>query len=209
MRSNLFIIAKSGWGFVATSLALSAIFTLIDFEILAFVAFLASLFFLMVYRNPERELQNFEKDAIVSPVDGVVTAIEELDNSEYAYRVEIASGYGDVSLLRCPIEATLSELSLKRGARLSSKSALLALNESAMLVFTNSNNISVKIAHTLTQSFAPLDMSVSKGQRVLKGSRYGLMPCGISSIYLPKNVRVSIKPSMDVKASETLIGFFS
>lgn len=209
MRSNLFIIAKSGWIYLSLSLSLMVLFVIIDFDILAFIAFLASLLFVIVFRNPERELLSFEEEAIVSPVDGIVRAIEELNDSEYGYRVEIASSYSDVSLLRSPIRATLELLSLHKGTRLSSRSPLFFLNENATLLFVHSSGNTIKIEHRVTQSFAGLDINLAQGATLLKGSRYGLMPCGVSSIYLPKKTRVNVSISTQVKASETLIGFFS
>jgi len=207
--SNLFIIAKSGWSYVIAAFLFWLFFVSIDFNILAFIAFVALLFFVYVFRNPERELKNFEDSSILSPVDGVVSAIEELEDSEYAYRVDIVSAYFDVSLLRSPINATIKELSIQKGARVSNMSALSKINENVTLLLCDSNNNQIKITHTLAQSFAGLDIDVVAEQKLLKSSRYGLMLCGVSSIYLPKNVRLDLHLSAKLKASETLIGFFS
>lgn len=206
---NLFIVAKSGWSYLLVTFVLGLFFIAIDFNVLAFVAFALLLFFLYVFRNPERELSSFEDTSIVSPVDGVVTAIEELEDSEYAYRIDVVSSYFDVSLLRSPISATLKELSIQKGARVSNTSALKKINENVSIVFGDSKSNNIKITHTLGQSFAGIDIDTTAEQKLLKGSRYGLMLCGVSSIYLPKNVRLNLHVSTRLRASETLIGFFS
>lgn len=210
MRSNLFIIAYSGWRYVVTAFVLFLFFKIIDLDIFAAIAFISTLFFLFVFRNPERELFSFEEESILSPVDGVVSGITELDDSEYGYRVDIESGYLDVSLLRSPINATIESLQLYNGTRVSKTSKHLeTLNENVEITFVDKKNHKIKVKHTLTQSFAPLTLDVMESQRLLKSSRYGVMVCGVTSIYLPSNVRVNVNLASEVKASQTLIGFLS
>lgn len=210
MRSNLFIIAQSGFKYVIGAALLCLFFVVIDFDFLALLAFVALLIILFVFRNPERELVSFEDEAILSPVDGTIRAIEELDDEEYGYRVEIVSSYTDVSLLRAPINASVADARYEKGARLSKNSQISSnLNENLTVVFLDNSENKIKITHTLTQSFAPLFVDIHESQRVLKSSRYGVMLCGVSSVYLPKNVRINVNISNEVKASETLLGFFS
>lgn len=210
MKNNLFIIAKSGWNYVVTAFSLFILFMILDCDLLAFVALLLTAAFIYAFRNPERELLSFEDESILSPVDGVVTAITELEDSEYAYRVDIESGYLDVSLLRVPIQATVEVIEYRRGSRLSKKSNLAEkLNENVEIIFMNKKGSKVKVKHTLTQSFAPLAIDISESQTVLKSARYGVMLSGITSIYLPADVRLNINIANELKASETLVGFFS
>ena len=210
MKNNLFIIAQSGWSYILTSFALFVFFTILDFDFFGFVAFFTTLFLLVIFRNPERELVSFEEDSILSPVDGVVSAITELDDSEYAYRVDIQSGYLDVSLLRTPIYSHVQSINLSNGSRLSKASKHLeTLNENVEIIFEDKKNNKIKVKHTLTQSFAPLMIDIIKSQTLLKSSRYGVMLSGVTSIYLPSNVRVNVNLANEVKASQTLIGFFS
>lgn len=210
MRSNLFIIAQSGWNYVIGSLSLFILFMLFDFDLLAFLAFLSTVVFLYVFRNPERELLSFEEESILSPVDGVVSAITELENSEYVYRIDIQSSYLDVSLLRSPLNAHVDSLEHYKGTRVSKESHLSEnLNENVEIVFSDKKSNKIKVKHTLTQSFAPLQIDILDSQTLLKSSRYGLMLCGVTSIYLPANVRVNVNLANEVKASQTLIAFLS
>ncbi len=210
MRNNLFIIAQSGWSYVLTSFVLFVLFVIVDCEFFAFLAFVSVLVSLFVFRNPERELLNFEEEAILSPVDGVVTAIKELDGSEYAYRVDVKSSYRDVSLLRVPMNSTVENITLEKGTRLSYRSGHAeTLNENVEIIFVDKKYNKIKVKHTLTRSFAPLSIDIIKSQTLLKSSRYGVMLCGITSIYLPANVRVNINIQNELKASQTLIGFLS
>ena len=116
----------------------------------------------------------------------------------------------DVSLLRSPINATIESLQLYNGTRVSKTSKHLeTLNENVEITFVDKKNHKIKVKHTLTQSFAPLMLDVMESQRLLKSSRYGVMVCGVTSIYLPSNVRVNVNLASEVKASQTLIGFLS
>ena len=206
MRSNLFIIAQNGWNYVISSAVLFLLFLLFDFDFLAFLTFATMLFFLFAFRNPERELLSFEEDSVLSPVDGVVSAITELDDSEYAYKIDVKSTYLDVSLLRAPINANLQSVKFQNGTRVSSESPLFEdTNENVEIVFLSKNGNKIKVTHRLTQSFAPLSIDVIKSQTLMKSSRYGVMLCGITSIYLPRNVRLNINLANEVKASETLL----
>ncbi|MBN2815859.1 MAG: phosphatidylserine decarboxylase [Campylobacterales bacterium] len=210
MKSNLFIIAKSGLPYLVGSALFFFIFLILGCEMFALLAFLAFVLFGYVFRNPERELVNFEEKSILSPVDGVVSAITELDNSEYAYRIDVESSYLDVSLLRAPINGTVKKYEIFRGTRLSKNSKHFShLNEKASIVFEDKSANKVELQHTLKQSFAPLDISLVNGELFMKSMRYGVMVSGITSIYLPANVRVNVNIGSELKASEVLLGFFS
>ena len=206
---DLFIIARSGWPYVTATLLALLFFLFLDIDFFAFVSLGLLLFVLYVFRNPERELNTFEEAAILSPVDGVVSVIEELEDEAFAYRIDILSSYTDVSLLRLPINATVVERSIQRGARLSIGSTHRELNENASLLLADAQNNRVKIIHRLSRSFAPLFIEVKEGQNLPKSARYGTMLSGMTSLYLPKNVRINVNPSSEVKASQTLIGYFS
>jgi phosphatidylserine decarboxylase len=211
MKSNLFIIAKKGWGYLLYSVGAFLIFTFLDCDFLAFLAFLITLFFLFVFRNPERELMEYEKKSILSPVDGVISAITELsDDSEYAYRVDITSSYLDVSILRVPLNAKVESVAFQNGTRVSQKSGLFQdTNENVEIVFVDDDANKIKVSHRLTQSFAPLSIEIISSQTLHKSSRYGLMLSGLTSIYLPSNIRLSVNVANETQASQTLLGYLS
>ncbi len=210
MKSNLFIIVKNGWSYLAYAVVAFFIFTFLDIEFLAFLSFLAVVGFIYIFRNPERELPTFEKKSILSPVDGTVTQILTLEESDFAYRVDILTSYRDVSVLRAPITATLKSLEMTHGTRVSQNSKLFTdLNEKCELVFVNDDLNEVKVVHRLTQSFTPLSVDIIKAQNVYQTARYGFMLSGITSIYLPNNVRLNVNVANELKASESLIGYFS
>ena len=210
MRNNLFIIARSGWRYIGYSAAAFLLFSILDLEFLAFLAFAAMLLFVYVYRNPERQMPFYQQNSFIAPADGVVTAIEELQDSEYTYKVDIESSYFDVGVLRVPMNAKVASIKVVRGSRVGKNSKLFGLlNEYAELLFIDSANNSVKIVHREKRSFAPLDIDLVKEQELMQGARYGVMLNGVTSIYLKSNFRLNISVGQEIKVSETLIGYFS
>ncbi|MEA1983614.1 MAG: phosphatidylserine decarboxylase [Campylobacterota bacterium] len=208
--SNLLPIAKEGLFCISSALALFLFFILIDLEFLAFLAFASSMVLVYFFRNPERELPMFESSSVISPCDGVVKSIVELEDSEYAYRVDIESNLSDIAILRAPISAKVQELEKFNGTRVAKKSKLfLDTNERGSLVFKGDNANSVKVTHRLKESFAPLFMDVKKAVSLQQSARYGFMLNGVTSLYLPHNFRLNVSVSDELKASESLMGYFS
>lgn len=214
MRSNLLPIAKEGWNYLGGAFVAMLIFTLLGFTFLEFFAFLAILFFIFVFRNPERETLLYQQGSVVSPVDGTVLSIEEIDSKEsgdFAYKVEIDSNYLNVSLLRSPFAAIAQSVSLQRGARLSHSASLSSsLNENAVLLFQDRDSKnSIKIVHRLKESFKSIELDVVNLAQLQQGARYGFMFNGVTTLYLPCNFRLNVSVGSEVRASESLIGYFT
>jgi len=209
MNNDLFILNKHSFSYLGYSFTAFIVLLVLDLEILAFFALIFFLFSAFVFRNPEKALNTFEENALLSLVDGTVTKIEEIEDSEYGYKLDITSNYMDVSILRVPFDAQVKSFNLIRGARLSQNAQnFSALNENAALVFENVSGQNIKVVHQLTQSFAPLFIDTAKGSSLAKTSRYGVMLCGVTTIFIPKSFKLNVQVTDKVSASETLLGYF-
>jgi len=209
MNNDLFILHKHSFSYLGYSFIAFIVLLVLDLEILAFIALVFFLFSAFVFRNPEKALNNFEENALLSLVDGTVTKIEELDDAEYGYKLDITSSYMDISVLRAPFDAKVKSFDLTRGTRLSKYATKFStLNENAALVFDNKSGENIKVVHRLTQSFAPLFIDTTVGSSLAKSSRYGVMLCGVTTIYLPKSFKLNVNVTEKVSASETLLGYF-
>jgi phosphatidylserine decarboxylase len=210
MRSNLLPVLKQGWGYIAWAFGLFVLFALLDCNILQFLSFVAFVAFIYVYRNPERELPLFQNSSVTSPVDGTVISIEELDDPEYGYKVEIESDFSNVAVLRVPMSASLLFVAHQKGTRLAKNSPLFTkTNENAVLIFENRDANKVKVVHRCKQSFDGIHIDIIMAQNLTQSFRYGSMIHGVTSIYLPRNFRLNITVSNELVGSETLIGYFS
>ncbi len=208
MKNNLFPIAKEGWNWIFGAVVTFLVAAFLDFDFLEFFSFVATLFFLFVFRNPEREYLLYQEESVVAPVDGTVASIEEVAEG---YKVVIEGSYFNVSLLRAPFSATLENIAVRRGARLSSLSPLSQdLNEQVEMLFSDKKSLNkIKIIHMLKQSFAPIAINVAENQSVMQGSRYGVMVNGTTTLCLPTNFRLNVSVGSELVASETLVGYFT
>jgi len=210
MKNNLFIVSKDGWKYIAYALLISFIFALLDLEIFSFLSFLTALYFAYSFRNPERELGFLDEKAVVSPVDGVVIAIDELQEEAYTYKIIIESSLLNVGVLRIPLTSKIENVSIKRGARTSKYSKLFRdLNEKAELKFVDMSGNSIKVVHTLKQGITPVKIAINKDESVVKGTRYGTALNTLTEIYLPKNFRLNVNVHDEIEASHSLIGYLS
>ena len=152
----------------------------------------------------------FQPNSVVAPADGVVTTIQELEDSEYAYKIDIESSYFNIGVLRFPMDAKVETVTVVKGSRAVKNSKLFPLlNEYAELVFVNNADNKVKVLHRLKKSFAPIDIDLVQNQELMQRARYGTMINGVTSIYLKSNFRVNVSVGQQTSASETLIGYFS
>lgn len=210
MKNNLYPIAKEGWNYIGYSFGTLIIFYILDLEFFTLLSFVAMIFLIFIFRNPERELANFENLSVISPVDGKVLAIDEIKDSQYAYKLTIDNSFLNVSILRAPMTSNVTSLKRQNGARLGFDEELSKkINENTILVFEDDNKNKLKIVHRLKQSFCPIEIGLLESKKLNQSSRYGVMTNGITTIYLPQNFRLNVSVLDEVKASESLIGYFS
>jgi phosphatidylserine decarboxylase len=210
MTNKLFPIYYSGLKYIYSAFGVFILCMIFDLDLLSFIASLAMVFFIFVFRNPEREVPAFEEGSVVAPVDGIVVAIQEIEDEKYAYRVEVEASCLDVGVLRAPIDAQVSAIELNHGARLSSATPLYKeLNENIFVAFDAPNGNSVGVQHYLKQTLFPLVVDIMQDQKVKQASRYGYIAHANSFIYLPQNFRISVNVGNELKGSETLLGYFS
>ena len=209
MKSNLLPIAYEGFRYILYSIAAFMIFWAFDFEFLALTSAILVFVFMFIYRNPEREVVIFEPNSVLSPVDGVVASIQEIKDERYGYKIAVESGCLNVSVLRVPFDSTLSEVTVKKGARLSEKSSIFkVLNENIELTFSATPSNFLKVRHVLTQSLLSFEVNVKKSQTLRKAARYGVLPNGVTEIYIPRNFRLNVNLGDKLIASESLVGYF-
>ena len=210
MKNNLLPISSAGFKYVASAFLAFIIFSIFDIEFLALLSFILMIAFGLMFRNPEREVPSFEKNSLVSPVDGSVVSIDDIQDSEYAYKLEIDTTYLNVGVLRTPLDSTLQSVIARKGSRLGNDSILSnSINENAELIFVDESSNSVKVVHTLKRSFDDISIDVKNSQSVKQASRYGTMINGTTTVYLPKNFRLNVTLGNELEGSQTLIGYFS
>lgn len=209
MENNLFILHKHSFKYIAYAFVAFLVLSMLDLELLAIAAFVFMLFSAYIFRNPEKSFSSHEENALLSPVDGKLLSIQEIEDDTYGYKIEVESGYRDVSILRVPFNATVQKIELFKGTRVSKKSKLFeALNEYAVIELADEQENKIKLIHRLERSFAPLYIDIIEGEKVHKASRYGVMLNGVTTIYLPKAFKLNVNVGNQLSGSETLLGYF-
>ena len=198
------------WGVrkVLYSGSAALVFALLDLEFFSLAAFLLTLFFLFAYRNPSRLSAAISSYGVVSPVDGVVVAIEDIDEGIYGYKVVIDSSMMQSGILCTPFEANKSSFRLLRGARLAKESHLFSsLGESLEAVFENGQK-SLKVVHRLKRSPLRIELTQKKGELACC-ELYGFAYDALSVLYLPREFRLNIHVGQRLYASQNIVGYFS
>jgi phosphatidylserine decarboxylase len=133
------------------------------------------------FRNPERVIPQ-EPDAIVSPADGTVTNIEEVDEPEFgkALRISIFLSVFNVHVNRCPFSGEVVDVRYFPGEYLDARNAESAVrNEQLWIDLIEPNakmpmrvkQISGAIARRIVCWLKP-------GDRLEKGERIGMIKLG-------------------------------
>ena len=211
MVNDTFIIAKDGFKCITASVALMLFLMLIDADFLIFLSFLLVMVTFWIYRNPERTIPYLEKESIVSVADGVIKSIETVEEDEGIdhYKIVIKSGFLDASILRVPFACDVQKSVTVHGARLACSNPLSRqVNEQSQIVFGKDDK-EVRVTHTLHLASVGIKNRLKAESPVMQGMRYGLMVKGETTVLLPANSRIAVKVGNNVRAGETLLGYFS
>ncbi len=159
---------------------------------------LLCLFIVYLYRDPERDIPASPL-AVVSPADGVITAVEDVRDpylDRDARRVSIDMSHIGVYSTRSPVEGKVLEPPHGGDGVERPHGVWLKTDEGDDLVIVMHRGP----LHSLPRCF------VGIGERVGQGQRCGYIPMGGQvEIYLPPNSRVQVEPGSHVKAGSDVI----
>jgi phosphatidylserine decarboxylase len=171
---------------------------------------LIAAFNLYFFRDPQRHIpagDNF----ILSPADGTVLRIEDVDEQEYfkakVRRISIFLSVFNVHVNRIPISGSVDFLKYRKGkfvaafehkASEENEMAVIGIrNEGRRLLFTQIAGI---IARRIIYE-------LKDGDQVTAGERFGMIRYGSRvDIYVPPEVRIGVKIKDRVVGGETIIG---
>lgn len=179
---------------------------------LGIVIFILSIFILFFFRDFPREI-TAKEDEIVSPADGTIVEIKEIENNEYydgkCLRVSIFMSVFNAHVNRSPYDGVIKKIVYKKGKFMNAmKSQSSEYNESnTLFIETKRGNITVRqIAGKIARRIV---CPVKEGDYLKKGEKFGMIKFGSRvELYLPLNSEVYIKDREKVYAGITLIGRF-
>lgn len=210
LQNDTFLLSSRGWLALAVVGTLLLFFSMTGLHLFQFLLGALFIALLLIYRNPERNSRINEENSIVSMMDGVVMSVEQTVIDEQTMtKVTVMNGLWDVSMLRFPFDGKARGYRIRHGASLPLYHPLATeLNEKAVLSFENADGHEIYVEHMSEKSCFPIQIDVDEGTRIKEGTRYGFLAKGRSTLYLPKNTKVTVNVGSHLKAGETLIGNF-
>ena len=201
-------VAREGWPFIAIPAAIAAGLALTGRRGLALPFAAASLASLGFFRDPERETPAIP-GAVLSPADGKVIAVDELDDPFVgpSKRVAIFLSPLDVHVNRAPIAGLVVGVTYSRGrfvpayqpdaGRVNERCIVNLQGETARITV-------VQIAGVVARRIV---CRVGPGDKLTAGERFGLIRFGSrTDSIMPRSARVSVQPGDRVVGGMTVLG---
>ena len=213
MIIDKFPLAASGLRYIAGCICLLVMALALEICVLAIILALVLLFMLWFFRDPGRHNLTAPQLALVSPADGRIVALEEVEHPEMG-RVLLLSIFMNVFSVhvnRLPISGTVVSTrhipggfqpADRPGARLRNErlNLLLRLDDGREIMVT-------QVAGLVAQHIECWISPPCSGQR---GSRYGMIRFGSRvDLYLPVDTRIASSRGQKVRAGETVIGIMA
>jgi len=196
------------WIFAAVAL-LANLGLVFQWHWLVFVAFLAFLFCLNFFRDPDRVVPPGD-DVVVAAADGVVADIVEIDEDEVlktkCRRVGIFLNVFDVHVNKAPIAGKVTYRQHHPGLFLDARNPECSVKNEA-LTWAIEGAKATLVLRQITGAIARRIVPWSQvGDTVEKGFRFGMIRFGSrTEIYLPLTATIEVKIGDRVRGAETII----
>ncbi len=212
LKHVLVPINKAGWPFIVGALALS-VFAALLWKPLVIPGLLVAAFCTYFFRDPVRQTP-VRKGLVVSPADGVVSAIEtavppaELEmGSEPRTRISIFLSVFDVHVNRVPTDGRITETVYHHGKFLNAALDKASEENERMSVKMETEDgkevAFVQIAGLIARRILNW---LHIGQNVRAGERFGLIRFGSrTDVYLPKGTEPFVAVGQRMIGGETVI----
>ncbi len=211
------MITKDGYAIIGYTgilmvilLATGFIFDFLIVQIIGYVTLFVFIFHFFFFRDPERDIPD-NNNAIISPADGTVIKITEVDeplyHKEKVQMVSVFMSVFNVHVNRMPASGKVELVDYKNGQFLvASLDSAIENNEQSIIgLKTNNGKILFKqIAGLIARRIVN---NAKQGQSVKAGERFGMIKYSSRvDIYFPLSVKLNIKLKDKVNAGLAIIG---
>ena len=202
------IIAREGWPFLAGIVAVSILVTFWS-PAVSVIFWLLSLFVLQFFRDPARMAPDGENN-VLSPADGRIVAVEEVDDTyagRRALKISVFMNVFNVHSNRAPVTGTVVSVDYFPG-----KFVNAALDKASLENERNATVIRAASGHVVTAVqvaglVAKRILCYAKpGDQLFAGQRYGFIRFGSRvDVYLPLGSRPRVSIGDKVSATSTVL----
>lgn len=207
-------VAVPGVKFIAAAGMITGIFFYTGPLWAAIFCLLVTGFICWFFRDPEREFSGPE-NALISPADGRVIRIDEVDGGENATfamrKVSIFMNVFNVHVNRVPFTGTVQEVQYTPGKFLNASfDKASEHNERNALAIKADSGAVYKVVQVAGLIARRIVCKTGKGAAVQKGARYGMICFGSRlDLYLPPDTKIAVSIGQKVKAGTCVIGFIN
>jgi len=212
-------IAYGGWSFILPSAVLALALFLVAWEtgaagwkVGATVAVGATLLVLYFFRDPQRKPPRIA-GAIVSPADGRVTAIEEVEHGGFpdsrARRISVFLSVFNVHVNRSPVEARVESVEYRPGRFRNAMSEASARENERNTIHLRNGLFGVFVDQIAGILARRVVCCCQTGDTVAQGQRIGVIRFGSRvDTFFPVEADVRVKKGMKVRGGETVLAIF-
>jgi phosphatidylserine decarboxylase len=203
------IIAREGWWFVALSIAVSLVLTMLGHWLLAVLAWLVALFILQFFRDPPRVVP-MVANAVLSPADGRVVKVEKARDpylERDALKISVFMNVFNVHSNRSPVDGVVVGAWYHPGTFVNAaleKASLENERNALHLATAGGQNITcVQIAGLIARRIL---CYVKPGDALSRGQRYGFIRFGSRvDVYVDPAATPQVAVGDIVAATETIL----
>lgn len=204
-------VAIPGLKFIILFILLTGMLFYFGWAATAWIFLGLTLFVCWFFRDPDRKIPSGENE-MVSPADGRVIIIDNLDQCEYlsvpCQKVSIFMNVFNVHVNRIPFDGVIEKVQYNPGkfVNASFDKASTHNERNALIVKTDAGKefVVVQIAGLVARRIVNC---VKAGERIKKGDRYGMIQFGSRlDLYLPMDFDIAVTMGQKTKAGATVIG---
>jgi phosphatidylserine decarboxylase len=203
-------MVRDGYYYGAVMLAAAVLIGWLTGPLWALIPILLAVFFLWFFRDPERPITD-ESGAVVSPADGKVTQVANVDISgKPMLRVSIFLNVFDVHVNRSPVSGVIRAAHYQTGRFLNAMNPASAeCNEQNTVTVEGEGHTVIfkQIAGLLARRIV---FTKQIGQRVERGERVGLIKFGSrTDVLLAPEATIQVKVGDRVKGGSSILAFLN
>jgi phosphatidylserine decarboxylase len=205
-------VAKEGYPFIFLLAFCTLVTGMSGMTTATLVLFIATIFVLGFFRDPERFGPNRD-DALIAPADGKIILVEKVSDDRFtgdeALKISIFMNVFNVHVNRLPYSGKVAKIVYRPGKFYSADSDRGGLqNEYCATIITTPQGEKLAVVQIAGLIARRIVCWLEEGDQVTRGRRFGLIRFGSRvDLYLPLATELTIKPGQKVRAGETVLGY--